>query len=614
MKKISTFVVVLLLTAAVSSITAKEHHECITPLDSSSSIDDQAFTFHGAPEEIGWQYGTQLKDAIHENIRSYWEIARDHRYERGNILEMARNREKTIKEIAPHLLNELKAMAEASNTSYDDVLSLNLCSEIIQGSHGGCTSWIATGDATLNGDSIYHKNRDSRRGTQVVVKIIPDRGHPFHAVVTAGQNGIAAGINKFGLAAGNNAVATWAINPFGAGSLVVNRLIVERCDSVDSAYDMLKNMVKKHKIAGGSMFFVVDEEKGAIIEVTGFSLSSYKESIIVDDVGYRSNYFIVLKKYSLFSALSEDCIIRYKAAKQFLERKKGNFTIYDCNELSRHHHVRKGGMISEYEGSICGHPKSGGSSTLLGVTFQVNETYPNELSVMWVALGLPCNTLYVPLHIISTEICEVYLNGDAWRASESVRRELRPPGELTPHLLELERKELITSSEIENISYDYLKEGKFENAASLLTSLDLSEGKWAYEEMKSEYAGVSLPAILSISDLTYYEGENALSVEVYNHGYGDVSNVAIDLYTDGVPIGGTTLSIPQRTSREFNIELNDFDASQTSIDVELSWDGMNAGYNLSARTIDGAESLSDISALELSIAMICSGLVHISKR
>jgi predicted choloylglycine hydrolase len=633
LKKILAIGIILVMATMTGDIATKECEEygdtTFIPLNSLNSTDKiQTFTFHGTPKEIGWQYGLQFKDAIHENVRLYWEIARNQGYERRNILKIVKNREKTIKEIAPHLLTELKAMAEASNVSYDDILSLNLFTEVINnGNKEDCTSWIATGNATFNGNSIFHKNRDGSRDIQVIVRIIPEEGYPFCALVTAGRNGIAAGINELGLAAGNNGISTFAINPFGVDNFVVNRLILERCHSVDSAYDMLKNMVEKHRIRGGSIIFVVDKEKGAIIEVTGFTLSSYEESIIIDDVGCRSNHFVRLKNYnlnlkkptSLFKP-SEHTLKRYDAAKQFLEDRKGNVSIYDCNKLSRHQYVDENGVISEHEGSVCNYPEDGenGPSTLLGVTFQVNKSYPNELSVMWVALGLPSNTLYVPIHLISTEICETYLNGDSWGASECVRREKLPPLDvLKSYLLELEKKEFVTSSEIKNISYDYLKEGEVENAISLLTSFDLSEGRWAYKEMKSKYTGVSLPVILSISDLIYYEGENALSIEVYNHGYGNASNVTISLYTIDLPIGDTTVSIPQRTSKEFKIELkdpdeNNFDVSQTiDIKVKLSWDEMEASYDLSARTLVGAKSILDTPAFELLIVIIYFALIYV---
>jgi hypothetical protein len=117
--------------------------------------------------------------------------------------------------------------------------------------------------------------------------------------------------------------------------------------------------------------------------------------------------------------------------------------------------------------------------------------------------------------------------------------------------------------------------------------------------------------------LIYYEGENALSIEVYNHGYGNASNVTISLYTIDLPIGDTTVSIPQRTSKEFKIELkdpdeNNFDVSQTiDIKVKLSWDEMEASYDLSARTLVGAKSILDTPAFELLIVIIYFALIYV---
>jgi hypothetical protein len=382
---------------------------------------------------------------------------------------MAREREKTLRVADSHILAELRAMANACGASYYDILALNFFDNYGGSSEEeGCTSWIATGTATLDGETLLHKNRDlPDRGTQIVIQRERKKGkNAYTALTTAGKpTKVAAGINEHGLAVINNQVTTWPwnYNPFGAGNLSLNRRILENCDTVDSVIDFIDS--KSVHVRGGVIVFVADRKKGAIIE---FTRQSCEYSIIVDDVGCRTNHYMLLEGSNI--KVSDGSKERYEAASKFLEKRKGSLTALDFNELSR-------------SSPICRH-----NNTLFGVTFQIDKNHPGELSVMWTAIGNPGTAPYGPIHVNATNTYDAYENGAAWELAEMIREEGSAPFD-SSYYLELEAQIMDDLAGVEEEACNCLEASEIAEAQRVLTYFDLDVGRGLYEGYPYRYPG-----------------------------------------------------------------------------------------------------------------------------
>ncbi len=450
----------------------------------------KSITLAGSPQDRGRIHGEKLKHSIHKNIANYWRRITEAGYTRSQILEFTRTREQALQKDDPDMFIEIRAMAEASGASYDDLLALNLSPDYLffkNSPEGQCTAWIAHGSASSNGNNLFHKNRDLDRDDQVVLNVVASGDdNAYKGLTTAGITGISIGINDKGLAMGNTYVDCTEINIlFGKGSLTMTKEMLRECDSVNDVFDYFDNLLAGSGTQSGSNLLVVDAQQSAIIEHTGDRRSSNIDSLIVDGVGYRSNYYKVLTSYFNGSVDSQK-ISRYQAALDMMEAKKGSLTPEDFNELSRHHITMDEGMPSEHPGTADGSISN--YHTLCSATFEIDRDYPGQLSVMWSALGTPCTSLHTPIHNGSTDVHNAWDDSAAtWNLAETIRTNQDNGtflfGSLIPHFRQLEQQMMQDRDAVRTTAYDFLQLGQTAQARAALTDFDDQKGDSVNQEM-----------------------------------------------------------------------------------------------------------------------------------
>ncbi|MCP4763309.1 MAG: PKD domain-containing protein [archaeon] len=429
-------------------------------------------------------------NAIQNNIEIFWETVKNVGKSREEVMEIVSLRESVLRPKDPEMFEDILAMALKADVSYSDLLAFNLYSSVMYEDttlDHGCTSWIAHGTATANGNTLIHKNRDISRTTQQVT-YVPAQGlnHGYIKVASSGDSGAAMGINDQGLALVNDYVdvVLGEKNVFGTGPLTTNRYLLESCASVDDVFDWFAaEYAGGYHALDGTVLFVADEEKAAIIEYSANQYSSYPESVIINGVGYRSNYFVTHPEYNRLDP-STTQVIRYSAAQDYMEENNGLHTALGFNELSRHHKMISEGVPSEHDGvdgSISNY------HTLSATTMEIDANYPGDLSVMWTAIGTPCTAIYTPIHIGSTAVNTHYTSSEAWILSESILEKQNsndfPFGSLIPHYLEVEENIMAEEGSKRNEALSLLNSGQSSAASSLLTAFDDAKADVIFEEM-----------------------------------------------------------------------------------------------------------------------------------
>ena len=443
--------------------------------DMETSLD--VLTFEGTPAAIGGKYGLQFRDSIQLNVKNHWESILKTGLSPLEVLKIVEVREKYL---SPDIVEELKAMAVAAQVSYIDLLVYNLFTQFQQPEEeSGCTSWVAAGTGSRTGETLLHKNRDFAFKPQVAIQINREGKYKYMALISEGQTTLLpAGINEHGLAVIQNDVGMNLMNynVFGIEGTEMCRYIIENCRNVDEAIAYVANANN----FGGSIIFLADKDKGAIIELTGWQ---QHVEIIENEAQFRSNHFLNLTDKTYASpAHSTTSSRRYEAAKEFFEEKSYNLSVLDCHELSRHHYYSEDGVLSAHDsadGSICNH------RTLFGVTFQIDKDYPGELSTMWTAIGFPCSSIYVPLHVGATEIQEAYKNGVAWRAAVEIKSmNLGPHAGLIPHFLDIEQEFINNETIVREEARIQFDDNNDTDAREIVTNFDLSSCSDAFNEME----------------------------------------------------------------------------------------------------------------------------------
>ncbi len=131
----------------------------------------------GDPFECGRQHGEQAARLIQFNLEGYWRLFK-HRagLERPAALEQARQYLAPMQAFAPHLVDEMRGIAEGAGVSLDEVLALNCRTELL--SIGAiplyeCTALFVAPEATANGHTLVAQNwdwADALRGGAILLR------------------------------------------------------------------------------------------------------------------------------------------------------------------------------------------------------------------------------------------------------------------------------------------------------------------------------------------------------------------------------------------------------------------------------------------------------------
>lgn len=124
----------------------------------------------GEPYELGFQHGKQAKEAVQKNIYFYFDLWKYFAgVERDQVLVDAQRFIPFIEKLDPEFLEELKGVAEGSETHFEEIVALNCRWELNYAympppSAGvppeGCTAFALTPEATENQHTFVGQNWD----------------------------------------------------------------------------------------------------------------------------------------------------------------------------------------------------------------------------------------------------------------------------------------------------------------------------------------------------------------------------------------------------------------------------------------------------------------------
>ena len=174
----------------------------------------------GPPRELGLQYGRAARDGIRRSIKAYTDVFD---YYAHMSWADARRRAQAfvpaIRDYDERCLSQLEGIAEGAGLEFEDLLALNLRTEVMFGGtlHGAasahrpageCTAVVALPEATDDGHTLLAQNWDwliHTRDTTVVLEARPDDRPAFVTVVEAGLLA-KTGMNENGVGVVTNTV------------------------------------------------------------------------------------------------------------------------------------------------------------------------------------------------------------------------------------------------------------------------------------------------------------------------------------------------------------------------------------------------------------------------
>jgi isopenicillin-N N-acyltransferase-like protein len=358
------------------------------------NVESKLLKFSGTHYDVGYQHGNTLKDIIHSSIVPFVQNDMKERgISKNDGEQITRNYEELIEENFPEVLEETRGLAEGAGIDFQMALLTLLFWEvrdtIDQESHD-CTSFVATGDATVNGDPIACQNSDwpmYMKGKNI--------GQVFHVNVKGrykfigrglagnlGRNSV-IGFNEKGLSFVGSGIHQVQGAGFGFPPLIATRVGLEKCATVDEFITLLRT-IPSWSHAGENVDVV--DAKGNVARIS-FSTRRIMFVQTVDHFMASANHFHnrEMRHYGPQNPdVYPSSYARYDRLVQLLRDNYGKINREVAMEIMRDH--KYGKKPPEGDLSICRHADE-------------RETMTSLISVpkdkeFWIYPGTPCEGEY----------------------------------------------------------------------------------------------------------------------------------------------------------------------------------------------------------------------------
>ncbi|MGO1538653.1 MAG: C45 family autoproteolytic acyltransferase/hydrolase [Leucobacter sp.] len=363
----------------------------------------------GSPRERGRQYGEGARDLIAASI-AYYQTA----LTQQTGMSWASITDSVLKwlpisdQLAPHLVEEMRGIAEGAGLELAEILTLNVRGEFIYNYQAtvqaqtpaidlddderdavdGCTSFFLTGKASGTGNTLVGQNWDWRTQTEnttLVLRIAQDPLPTLIMQVEAGQIG-RHGANSSGIALNANGLGGSFGNEIGVPQTLIRRLVLDSADIATA----LKMLVKTKPHIASNALLAHHSGFGIDLETTPHGVDwIYPDE---DGVIAHTNHFQASVPPQLagrYRPVSADSLLRLPRVREQLAKVKAGSNADESFELVRR-------AMSDHVGypeGVCTHPNTEAPavkqwSTLLSSCVDLTS---GEYRI---APGFPCESEY----------------------------------------------------------------------------------------------------------------------------------------------------------------------------------------------------------------------------
>ena len=231
----------------------------------------------GGPRERGKQYGAAARDRVRRSVEGYAAVFEARlRYSWADVVRDARAYRDAVGDLSAVYLAEMDGIAEGAGLQPDDVLALNVRTELMAralAAHpagvrktDGCTALAVLPGRTTDGHLLIAQTWDwlaHTVSTVVVLEVERDDGPPFVTVVEAGLLA-KTGMNSAGLALCTNFLLTEADgNTEGVPYHLTLRAILDT-ETLPEAYACLQRMSR-----ASSANYLLGHADGVAVNIEG---------------------------------------------------------------------------------------------------------------------------------------------------------------------------------------------------------------------------------------------------------------------------------------------------------------------------------------------------------
>ncbi len=355
----------------------------------------------GEARARGRQYGTQAGARIADSIKGYegafvhfagwgWERVRQ---EAARFVD-------PIGALFPTFLEEIRGIAEGAQVSFEDILALNVRTEIMYagqvrtatGSSAGplppaeCTAIGVLPEVTVSGHTMIAQNWDwlvHCFDTVVVLESQPDDGPAFVSVVEAGLLA-KTGMNAVGLGVCTNAMVT--TNDVGAPGIPYH-VLLRAFMSCATPSDAISLAVRRGRSSSAN--YLIGHADGTVFdgEAEPGGPERFHVSFPQNGVQLHTNHFLTpeVAERDLSVWSMPDSPVRLDRIRRFAAAQPGGFTPQTLAAALSDH--------ANFPSGICCHPDPRDAPEDRGATV-ASVVMDLDARSLWIADGNPCVTPY----------------------------------------------------------------------------------------------------------------------------------------------------------------------------------------------------------------------------
>ena len=321
----------------------------------------------GTHRELGRQHGAQAAAKIKAHL-DY--IGASGKMSREQIRSRALRFRPMFEKHCPHLLEEMRGLADGAGIRLEDALAVNIRGELGHASEEGCTAY-----AVKQREILIGQNSDITADIPPFAYVLHLRpaGKPEVLMWTYGGMIGYHGINSAGIGHFANALGGGPQSRFGMPHYPVKRLMLE-CASLSAVVDLLRTI----PLASNGNYVLCDSAGILDVEATTAGpeiLKSGGKPFLA-----HTNHYVCARyaKEENFKQSWQDSFPRLDRMNSLLAATKGTITAGDLQKYLSDH--------SGYPASICRHDRE--SCTVASIIAEPARR------LMHVAVGNPCENRY----------------------------------------------------------------------------------------------------------------------------------------------------------------------------------------------------------------------------
>jgi isopenicillin-N N-acyltransferase-like protein len=346
---------------------------------------------HGAPRERGRQLGTIARERVHASVELYRRVfAHSAGWDWPQVTAHAAGYRAPIAAAHPRYLEEIAGIAEGAGLAEDDILALNVRTEIMfaavaRQAASECTSFAVLPSGTAGGHTLLGQNWDWKPGcvdTTIVLEADQDEGPRYVTIVEAGLLA-KTGLNAHGIGlCANTLVSDLDAGEVGLPYHVILRAILDARDLAEAL-----DAVQRHPRSASANYLVASSGGMAVDVETapGDHANVWLAWPDPDHLVHANPYTCATGRKDVMRWHSPDSPFRHRRAAMLLDEARGRVHPAQLQALLRDHLNGSASICSHPDGSL---PELERDMTVASVVYDLDTL------TAWIADGPPCEHEY----------------------------------------------------------------------------------------------------------------------------------------------------------------------------------------------------------------------------